>query len=212
MFTGIIEDCGEITSVKKSGTGTVFSVRSRVITESLSIGDSVSVNGACQTVSGISGAEFDFFSSKITLSVTTLGLLNSGSIVNLERAMKADGRFDGHMVSGHVDGKGMIISAEKDSSGLSVNISSEKCIIEGIIPKGSICVDGISLTVVSADDDSFSLYIIPETLNRSNVKGWRSGYCVNIETDLIGKYVKKYFSGQSSKKKSIEELMKESGF
>nr|HPJ15539.1 riboflavin synthase [Spirochaetota bacterium] len=153
---------------------------------------------------------FEVFASRITISLTTLGKLKIGDNINLERAMLANSRFGGHIVSGHADGTGIIKNLVSDASGLSVSVSVPNDLISMMIPKGSVAVDGISLTIVSISGNEFHLYIIPETMKNTNIPSWKTGSIVNIETDIIGKYVKKFIGADKSK--SLEESLKENGF
>ncbi len=213
MFTGLIEETGIIKKIKISGSGKIFSVSAESIINGLSEGDSVSINGACQTVTGISGKVFDVFASKITCEISTLGMLKEGSKVNLERAMTASSRFGGHMVQGHVDGKGKVGNLLKDENGVKVFISVTSEIARYIVPRGSVTVDGISLTVVSADEKGFQLYIIPESLKRTTAFDWTSGCEVNIETDILAKYVEKMLENKkSNNNQDLKRKLYEEGF
>ncbi|MBP7902400.1 MAG: riboflavin synthase [Spirochaetes bacterium] len=210
MFTGIIEECAKVSSIVSSGSGINIAINSSVVTSSLNNGDSVALNGVCQTVTKHSENYFEVFASRVTLSLTTLGKLKTGDNINLERAMLANSRFGGHMVSGHADGTGIITGLVSDASGLSVSVSVPNDLISMMIPKGSVAVDGISLTIVSISGNEFHLYIIPETMKNTNIPSWKTGSIVNIETDIIGKYVKKFIGADKSK--SLEESLKENGF
>ncbi len=210
MFTGIIEECAKVSSIVSSGSGITIGIDSCIVTSSLKTGDSVALNGVCQTITKNTDKYFEVFASRITISLTTLGKLKIGDNINLERAMLANSRFGGHIVSGHADGTGIIKNLVSDASGLSVNISVTHELISMMIPKGSVTVDGISLTIVAVKGNEFSLYIIPETMKNTNIPSWKVGTSVNIETDIIGKYIKKFVSSDSSK--SLEESLRENGF
>jgi len=210
MFTGIIEECAKVSSIVSSGSGINIGVDSTIVTSSLKTGDSVALNGVCQTITKNTDKYFEVFASRITISLTTLGKLKIGDNINLERAMLANSRFGGHIVSGHADGTGIIKNLVSDASGLSVSVSVPNDLISMMIPKGSVAVDGISLTIVSISGNEFHLYIIPETMKNTNIPSWKTGSIVNIETDIIGKYVKKFIGADKSK--SLEESLKENGF
>ncbi len=214
MFTGIVEDRGIVSSVRKKGSGIELRVNSAIVTMDSKRGDSVSINGACQTIEEISGAEFSVFVSSVTASVTTLSSFKAGSKVNLERAMRIDSRFGGHIVQGHVDGTGVIREIRKDPSGAHFRISSKADIMRYIINKGSVCVNGISLTVVLTESDYFDLYIIPETLRATTADDWVPGEEVNIECDVLAKYVEKLFrTGKiTDNGRGLESILKDEGY
>ena len=213
MFTGLIEETGVIKKIKISGSGKIFSISADSVINGLCEGDSVSINGACQTVTGISGKIFDVFASKITCEISTLGILKEGSKVNLERAMTASSRFGGHMVQGHVDGKGRVGNIIKDENGIKVFVSVPGYISRYIVSRGSVAVDGISLTVVSADEKGFQLYIIPESLKRTTAIDWTADREVNIETDILAKYVEKMLENKNSNNdQDLKRKLYEEGF
>lgn len=191
MFTGLIEEIGTIKSVKPTGYGTNMVVNCSEVLEGTSVGDSISINGACQTVSTLGKDIFTVYASKITCETTTLGNFKPGMLVNLERAMQAGSRFGGHIVQGHVDGKGKIINLKKDSDGLEISIEIHNNLLRYISRRGSVAVDGISLTVVSLIDIGFLLYIIPESLKKTTVLQWKAGDEVNIEVDILAKYIER---------------------
>ena len=191
MFTGLIEETGTVVSVKNSGDGRILEVSGRRVIEGTVTGDSISINGACQTVTEISSKTFSVFVSRVTLGITTLGDFKPGHIVNLERALTLSTRLGGHIVQGHVDFKAPVRNVNKDSRGLEVDIGASESYMKYIVEKGSIAVDGISLTVVSVSDSGFRLYLIPETLENTNIPSWKSGTFVNIETDILAKYIER---------------------
>ena len=213
MFTGLIEEIGEVKDVERTGTGMLLTVGSRVVLEDTRIGDSISIDGACQTVTDIGSDCFTVFASKVTCSVTTLGDFKAGRRVNLERALTASSRLGGHMVQGHVDGKGRIRRVTNDENGLEIEIHVDGRELRYIVERGSVSVDGVSLTVVSLARDSFTVYIIPETIVKTTLSEKAVGAAVNIETDILAKYVEKILrSGDDSidadrrlKNKLIEE-------
>lgn len=191
MFTGLIEEIGTVTGIRPKGEGISMDISARLVTEDLREGDSVCINGACQTVTSVSAGIFTVFVSKITRGITTLGVMKPGKRVNLERAMKPSGRFGGHFVQGHVDGKGTVGEINSDGEGTAYVIETGPELLPYIAAKGSVTVDGISLTVVALTGSGFTLYLIPETMKRSVAETWRKGDPVNIEVDIIAKYVER---------------------
>lgn len=215
MFTGIIEETGKVKSIS-SERGTILIEASRVL-EKTNIGDSIAVNGVCLTVTTIQGNAFSADVMPETLRVSSLGKLVPGSKVNLERAMAADGRFDGHIVSGHIDGTGKIESFKRDENAVWVTVSAPKEILDLIIYKGSIAIDGISLTVAYVDDKVFRVSIIPHTGQETTLLTKNPGDIVNLENDVIGKYVKKLFGNSKENPESddggiTESFLRENGF
>lgn len=206
MFTGLIEETGTVSSLKRSGSGYALTIRCRAVLDGVRTGDSIAIDGACQTVISFDGSSFSVFVSEVTAGITTLSSLKTGAAVNLERAMPAQGRFGGHMVQGHVDGKGAVLSAQRDVSGLRLRIGCAPELMRHVIAKGSVCVNGVSLTVVSEDGNSFELYLIPETIGRTNLQELAAGDEVNIETDLIAKYLEKLL-GENKKAGSDASLL-----
>lgn len=217
MFTGIIEEVGTISSVKKGAKESRLVVRGNKIFEDLKIGDSVAVNGICLTATEISGKTFTADVMNETLNRSSLSSIKSGSHVNLERAMAADGRFGGHIVSGHVDGTGTITAIKEDGNAIWYTIAAQEIIIKYVIEKGSIAIDGISLTVAKVTGDSFSVSIIPHTAKETILFERKCGDKVNLENDMIAKYVEKLVglgNNESSKAKSsvTPEFLAKHGF
>jgi len=203
MFTGLIEETGTVLNIKNYGDGKIFDIGAYLVLEGTKRGDSISINGACQTVTEISNKSFSVFASKITLDVTTLGSFNSGQKVNLERALTLNTRLGGHIVQGHVDVRGKIKNIKSDANGIEVTVSVVPDYMKYIVAKGSIAVDGISLTVVSTIGNDFTLYLIPETIENTTIKTWKAGSEVNIETDILARYVEqilKFGKGNPSDK------------
>ncbi len=191
MFTGIIEEVGTVRQIRRGRCSAVVEVEARLVMEDLKIGDSVAVNGVCLTVTEKSGRGFQADVMHETLDRSSLAALRPGSPVNLERAMAADGRFGGHLVAGHVDGTGTITQVRRDDTAVWYTIRAEASLLRYVVEKGSVAIDGISLTVAAVTEDSFSVSVIPHTA-RSTVLGTkRAGDVVNLETDIIGKYVEK---------------------
>jgi len=188
MFTGLIESVGEIVHVDAIGAG--FNLRIRAdLAGQLQEGESVAVNGVCLTVVGTQGGEWLAEIGPETAKVTSLGGLTRGSLVNLERAMRADGRFGGHMVLGHVDGCGTIEAIRPEAEFSWVAVSYDGALGPFLIHRGSVAVDGISLTVARLDDAMFDVQVVPFTRAHTNLRAARVGDRVNIECDLVGKYV-----------------------
>lgn len=194
MFTGIIEEIGTINAIKKGAKSAVLTVQADKIFEDLKIGDSVSTNGVCLTVTSIADKTYTADVMNETLQRSGLGNLRTGSHVNLERAMPADGRFGGHIVSGHIDGMGKIIHIKKDDNAIWYTILCPAEIMKYIVEKGSITIDGISLTVADVERDNFSVSIIPHTAAETTLSERKVGDMVNLENDVIGKYVEKFMN------------------
>lgn len=198
MFTGIVEEIGSIQEIKKGARQTVFSIKASKVLEDANIGDSIAVNGVCLTVTTLNGNTFTADVMNETLSRSSLGSLRAGSPVNLERAMAAGGRFGGHIVSGHIDGTGRIASVTRDDNAVWFRIMADKKLLRYIVEKGSIAIDGISLTVAKTDSESFSVSIIPHTIDRTILGTRKVGDTVNLENDIIGKYVEKLMQNDES--------------
>ena len=192
MFTGIIEEIGTVKSISKGAKESTLCISCKKVLEDVKIGDSIAVNGICLTVVTFSDRSFTCDVMNETFSRSSLMNLGNKSPVNLERAMSAQGRFGGHMVSGHIDGTGKIASIKNDGNAVWFEIKASAGIIDGIVEKGSIAIDGISLTVAKLSTSSFSVSIIPHTLKETVLGVRKVGDEVNLETDIIGKYVKKY--------------------
>jgi len=193
-------------SVKPGNRSAVITIRAEEIIRDLKIGDSVSTNGVCLTVTGISGPEFAMDVMPETMRNTTLGELKSGSVVNLERAMPATGRFGGHFVSGHIDGTGKIIRRWQEDNAIWFSISAGGELLRYIIHKGSVAIDGISLTVARVDSQSFDVSVIPHTRQVTTLSDRQQGGRVNIECDLLGKYVEKLIQSSGNEGISMEKL------
>lgn len=191
MFTGLIEEIGRIMGVRGAGDGMLLTIAAADVMKGIRVGDSICINGACQTVTEIDVRSFTVFVSSVTASVTTLGAFVPGRRVNLERAMTPSSRFGGHFVQGHVDGRGRIERIERDSMGMRANVTVTPELEKYIVEKGSIAVDGVSLTVVSLVDKGFTLYFVPETLSNTVVLDWKPGDEVNVEVDVLAKYVER---------------------
>lgn len=220
MFTGIIEEKGKIAGIRKGARSSVLTIEGDVIFSDLKLGDSVAVNGVCLTAAGINGKTFTADVMHETLSRSGLGSLRQGSSVNLERAMAADGRFGGHIVSGHIDGTGSISDIKRDDNAIWYTVSAPAGIMKYIVEKGSITIDGISLTVAAVNSDSFKVSIIPHTAQVTILGERKIGDSVNLENDIIGKYVEKllYFNSSENEKTREEgggltlDFLRENGF
>jgi len=190
MFTGIIEEIGEVVEIKEAGDFRAIHVRGKTVFDDLKIGSSIAVNGVCLTVRSIATTVFTAEMSRETLDRTSLGKLATGSIVNLERPMRAESRFGGHIVQGHVDGIGWIRKFDREGDAWNLKIEYPAAGARYIVEKGSIAVDGISLTVAALQGSSvFSVAIIPHTFENTNLKMSKTGDPVNLEFDVIAKYV-----------------------
>lgn len=212
MFTGIVEEIGIIKNIRRGTKSSVLTIEGEVIFDDLKLGDSVAVNGVCLTVTTINKNTITADVMFETLNRSSLGTLNIGSKVNLERAMSANGRFGGHIVSGHIDGTGKIINKKKVDNAILYYVSADKKILNLIIEKGSIAIDGISLTIVEITNSYFSVSIIPHTLSNTILTQKNIGDIVNLENDCIGKYVKKLLSTEEKSSNITEELLIKNGF
>lgn len=208
MFTGIIEEIGKVQSVRLNQ----IYIDCELVLDGTKLGDSIAVNGVCLTVVKIMPKGFVADVSPETFKVTSLGNLQTGSLVNLERAMKADGRFGGHIVSGHIDGRGKFISCKKsgDFYELEIELSSE--LAKYTIKKGSIAINGISLTIAGVGVNSIKVALIPHTYENTNLKELKIGDFVNIEVDMVAKYIEKFLSTGDNKSRISLEFLQEHGF
>ena len=220
MFTGIVEEMGVIRGIRKNRESAVVSVKAAKVLEDLKIGDSVAVNGVCLTVVEFFLGGFGADVMHETLDRSTLGSLKPGNRVNLERAMAADGRFGGHIVAGHVDGRGTVRKIERDDNALWYTIGAGREILRYVVEKGSIAIDGISLTVAKVSEESFQVSVIPHTARETVLQDRKPGDEVNLETDVIGKYVERFlaFPAETDKKKNMAgegitmEILRKYGF
>ncbi len=216
MFTGIVEETGRIKKNDKSA-GKLYIEACKVL-EGSTIGDSIAVNGVCLTVTSMNGNIFTADVMPETLRRSNLGNLSPGSYVNLERAMAANGRFGGHIVSGHIDGTGSIRELKRENNAVWVTVDCDRKILKYIIEKGSITIDGISLTVAYVDDTCFKVSIIPHTASETTLLKHKPGDIVNLENDVVGKYVEKllrYRENEKTEKKQSEidlNFLSQNGF
>ncbi|SFP51657.1 riboflavin synthase alpha chain [Oscillibacter sp. PC13] len=191
MFTGIVEEVGTIRAVRRGAHSSVLSIGAALVLSGLKVGDSVAVNGVCLTATGKDEGGFTADVMHETLNRSSLDSLHAGSRVNLERAMAADGRFGGHIVSGHIDGTGRIAAVRGDDNALWYTVEAAPPLLRYIVEKGSITIDGISLTVAAVTDTGFSVSVIPHTAAVTILGQKGPGEVVNLETDILGKYVEK---------------------
>ena len=216
MFTGIVEEIGKIKNIKHNVSSSIITVDATKVTKGTNLGESIAVNGVCLTVVKISENSFDADVMAETLRHTNLNVIQKGDKVNLERAMSANGRFGGHIVSGHIDDLGKIIKFEKEDNAVWVSIECKKELLKYIVYKGSVALDGISLTVAKVTDNSFSVSVIPHTQEETTLLQKNVGDLINIECDVIGKYVEKMLSfkvDESSKKSNIDmDFLSKNGF
>lgn len=210
MFTGIIEEVGKIKNIQ-GGTNYKLTIGASKILEDIHLGDSIAVNGICLTVISWDNGSFTVDVMRETLERTSLHRLRAGSFVNLERALAANGRFGGHIVSGHIDGTGEIINIRRDANAVWYKIKTSEKIMEFIIEKGSIAIDGISLTVAKVDRSVFYVSVIPHTLENTILLRKKTGDIVNLENDIVGKYIKS-FTDKNSNSTLCESFLKNNGF
>ncbi len=206
MFTGLIETVGTVVTITPLGDVTELSIYAPAIAPELRRGDSVAISGACQTVTFMDANSFKVQMMPEPRGRTKLGSLRSGARVNLERAMRLDTRIDGHLVAGHVDGLAEVLKIEALAETRKIYFSAGSHLLGGIVEKGSVTIDGVSLTVIDAEADYFSVGVIPTTLSDTTLGSLRAGDRVNIETDMIGKYVKKFVEAALGEKKAGGEM------
>jgi riboflavin synthase len=194
MFTGLVEDLGTVVGVDRNDGGAVLTVESRLAPQ-IGEGDSVAVNGVCLTATAIEGDRFGFDVMLESLRRSSLGEIDAGSKVNLELALRADARLGGHIMQGHVDGVGTVAALRDEGFSRIVTIDADPELLRYVVEKGSIAVDGVSLTVSRVDDASFDVSLIPETLERTNLGATTVGRTINLEVDVVAKYVEKLVGG-----------------
>ena len=216
IFTGIIEELGVVKSIAINGTSGCITIKAQKVLEGTQLGDSIAVNGTCLTVTSINSDGFSADVMAETVRRTSLSQVGKGDMVNLERAMILNGRFGGHIVSGHIDGTGTITKYTKEENAIWVTIKAPEEILDLIVEKGSICIDGISLTVATVSDRDFQVSIIPHTAKKTTLIHKKVGSLVNLENDIVGKYIKKLMENkqeEQSKKASglTMEMLEEYG-
>lgn len=215
MFTGLIEEIGEIKSIEKGAKSARITIKSEKVLQEIKLGDSICTNGVCLTVTEFTSNTFSVDVMAETVRSSNLGELKSGSKVNLERALRLSDRLGGHIVSGHIDGIGTIVDLQSEENATWVSVKTTKDILKYIVHKGSITIDGISLTVAYVDDNIFKVSIIPHTKGETTLVIKKIGDEVNLESDMMAKYVEKLLNyGEVSKeKKPISmDFLKENGF
>lgn len=192
MFTGIVEEIGTVTTIRKTGNAIRLGIRTGITFDDLKTGDSLCVNGVCLTVTSLQNNKVVFADvSPETIRKTEFSQLKTNSKVNLERAMLNNGRFGGHFVTGHIDGTATLLKITREDNSFIYTFSCSKEITDGIVKKGSITVNGISLTIADFTDTSFSVAIIPHTIQNTNLQFLKTGDSVNIECDILGKYIRR---------------------
>ena len=216
MFTGIVEEVGAIRNIKRGQHSAVLTIQAKTVLEETRIGDSIAVNGICLTVTRLFPDGFSADVMHETLNRSSLAGLTAGSVVNLERAMPANGRFGGHIVAGHVDGVGHISDIRRDDTAVWYTVLAGPEILRYVVEKGSITIDGISLTVATLDSDSFQVSIIPHTGSETILLEKKAGDVVNLENDIIGKYVQRLLTNpapeEAPQSKVTWEFLAENGF
>lgn len=216
MFTGIVEEMGHIAAIRKGSASAVLTIEASKVLEGTKIGDSIAVNGICLTVTGMKEHSFTADVMAETLRRSSLGALGRGAAVNLERAMAADGRFGGHIVSGHIDGTGEIASMQREDNAVWVEVATPQHLLRYIVEKGSIAIDGISLTVAKVTDTGFFVSLIPHTGEETTLLSKKVGDPVNLENDIVGKYVERFMTfdeTEKSQKSSVDlAFLAEHGF
>lgn len=213
MFTGIIEELGKIKKIEPLSNGAVLTVECKKILSDIKTGDSICVNGVCQTVTDYDSSSFNVMLSDETLKVTNFSDIKQGCFVNLERALTLNSRLGGHIVSGHVDSTGKLISIEKLSNFYNLKFEIPQNSSKYVVYKGSVAINGISLTVAEVNRNNFTVAIIPHTYENTDLKYLEIGDSVNIETDILAKYIEKLIKLNDNTKEEISmEFLKENGF
>ena len=213
MFTGLIETICTVKSVRRSAGSMALTIDLSVLADESKTGDSIAINGACLTIAKLQGSIANFDVSAETLAKSTLGKLKPSSEVNIERSLKANGRFGGHFVLGHVDGTATVDSIDKSGEFANIKFAAKADLLEAIVVKGSVAVDGISLTIATVDIKSFGVSVIPETLNRTTLGKVKIGDFVNIETDIIVKTIKRQLDEILPKKQGLTaEKLRQLGY
>ena len=212
MFTGLIQEVGTVEIIKKSNASIILTVKADKVLNEVRIGDSIAINGACQTVIELNDSTFSVFVSAETLSITTFSKFKVGSVVNLERTLRLSDRLDGHMVSGHVDGIAKLCAKNKVGDAYEFIFEAENRLCKQIVKKGSVTIDGISLTVADITDKLFKIAVIPHTYENTNLCTLTIGDNVNIETDIIAKYVEKYLSSNDNRSNIDMNFLERNGF
>lgn len=219
MFTGIIEEVGSIERIVGGSQPSMLTIRASKVLEGVQLGDSISVNGVCLTVTSFQDTRFTVDVMPETLKHTNLASLERGSLVNLERALAVGSRLGGHLVSGHVDGTGRIVSRTQHANAVLFRVAAGSHLLRYMIPRGSVTIDGISLTITDVSEQEFCVSIIPHTLEMTCFKQKQAGDVVNLESDLIGKYVERLLTVRAGEPKQMSnssrltaDFLREHGF
>ena len=213
VFTGLIEKICSVKAIRKNGGGCLLTIDLGELANDSKIGDSIAVNGVCLTIVKLSGNLADFDVSGETLTKSNFGKLSPAAKVNIESAVRLGGRLGGHIVQGHIDGTAKIKKIEKQNQFANINFSADKNLLDQLVIKGSVAIDGVSLTIANIDKDSFSIAVIPETLKSTTLGEMKIGDCVNIEIDIVAKTIKKQIEIILPQKKNLTiEKLKELGF
>lgn len=211
MFTGLVTDIGRIARRSAGSDGATFTIETGLDTDDFEIGESIAVDGACLTVTAFDDDSFQIDASPETLDRTTLGDRKVGDGVHLERALRLADRLGGHLVTGHIDGVGTLIERRPDGNAILLTFETPDAVAPYLLEKGSIAVDGVSLTINTVDDDRFGVAIIPHTADKTLLADYATGRPVNLEADLVGKYVRK-FVGSSADAGLTMQALKDNGF
>ena len=211
MFTGIVEEIGIVKSLTKKGSQAVIVVECNKVLPDTKLGDSIAINGVCQTVVDLASSSFSAEVSSETMSVTTFSALKAGDKVNLERALTLQSRLGGHLVSGHVDGIAKVKNIQKESNFYNLTFELDKSLMKYLAKKGSITINGISLTIADVYSNEFKIAVIPHTFENTTLSGLKHNDYVNVETDILAKYVEKFLSTGNN---SVidEDFLKGNGF
>ncbi|MBM7555520.1 riboflavin synthase [Halanaerobacter jeridensis] len=208
MFTGIVEELGEVKNIKRSSQSIILTIKAEKVLEDIKIGDSIATNGVCLTVTDFSENEFEVDVTPETMRKSSLGELSIRDKVNLERALRLKDRLGGHLVSGHIDGTGKIAEKKREDNAILITIRPEPKLLKYIIAEGSIAIDGISLTVAKLTQDSFTVSIIPHTNEVTTLSSKKVGNIVNLETDMIGKYVERMMEFEEEQENTDIDMKK----
>lgn len=212
MFTGIIEETGIIKAIRPGARSSQLTIQAKVVVEDVKVGDSISTNGICLTVTAFGSDYFMVDVMPETIRQTSFNILKPGSIVNLERAMRLNDRIGGHLVSGHIDGTGKIVHRREEDNAVWFKISAGETIMRYIVDKGSVALDGISLTVATTDAGSFSVSVIPHTWKNTTLQNKKAGDILNIECDIIAKYIEKLHKPGSTDSKINMDFLSRNDF
>ncbi len=212
MFSGIVEEVGEVASIRRRGEIIELAIAARRVLDGTQLGDSIAVNGTCLTVTRLTGSRFTVELSPETLRRTNLGDLQPEAGVNLERSLAVGERIGGHFVQGHIDGTGQVLSLTPEGESVLMRFTAPPSVMRYVVPKGYIAIDGMSLTVVERDADSFTIAFIPYTLAHTIAGGYRVGHVVNLEADILGKYVERFLADRPAEGGLSREFLVQHGF